>query len=675
QVFQGDQNIALRKKARQSSSGEARLAPEGAVDGNTVGNDAGNPYAHTSDPANPWWEVDLGSEQTIDRMLVWNRSDVNLYSRMNHFRIRVMNADRTVVFEQVIDEAPKPSREITCQSLFVAKAPSPEFEKSAWSLLLNEKTGVDPSRHFRVSGARQPYSLEREETLAAARTIALPVARLAAAYGFQGAAVPSADWFVLALDDAKTGSPRQPVLKELQGHPQALAELLQRRPDDIDLQLTLARRRVDEGQKKLARRQPGAALTDFQSASDAFTRLLDHNPEPQWTVLKPIELQTATSAKLQLQPDGSVFVREPNGKDTFSLMFETDLKGITGLRLEVLADSRLPKGGPGWGENGNFLLNELTVQSAAVGSPDKAKAIALRNAWADFSQMTYGSWDVRGAIDGNSSTGWAVWPEVNKDHTAVFELAERIGYGQTSRLTFRLKHEPINEQNSQSVNQNLNLGNLGRFRLSATTDDKAAALSKLRSDLTSRELANLDMAIGQAFAQQGKTAAAVAVFTRGLDRIKDDQERKPFIEQIQEHQAALTLLAGQRPDDLPLQLAAAKRLAESGKKALAEQRQDEALPQLARARDVFSRLAAEHPESQWTVLQPTEMTSAGGADLTLEADGSIFVSGKNPARDNYDILAPLTNGVMTAVRLEAIPDARLPNSNSGRSDWGEFLLS
>src|SRR5262249_37535708 len=40
QVFRGDQNIALRKKARQSSGGsESRLAAGNAVDGNTVGND------------------------------------------------------------------------------------------------------------------------------------------------------------------------------------------------------------------------------------------------------------------------------------------------------------------------------------------------------------------------------------------------------------------------------------------------------------------------------------------------------------------------------------------------------------------------------------------------------------------------------------------------------------
>src|SRR5262249_20334527 len=124
QVCRGDQNIALRKKARQSSDypgGGPGLAPENAVDGNTVGNDSGNPYAHTAIEDNPWWEVDLGSEQPIDRIVVWNRIEsgpyFGLYARMNHFRVRVLDRSRKVVFEQVVDKAPNPRAEIVPQAL------------------------------------------------------------------------------------------------------------------------------------------------------------------------------------------------------------------------------------------------------------------------------------------------------------------------------------------------------------------------------------------------------------------------------------------------------------------------------------------------------------------------------------------------------------------------------
>ena len=120
-MFQGDQNIALRRKVRQSSTlypaeyavdgntagndrGNRRIyrGPNGSlfVDGNTAANDRGNPYAHTQSEDDPWWEVDLGSEQAIDRIVVWNRVEAGLGIRMNHFRIRVLDHARKVVFEQ-----------------------------------------------------------------------------------------------------------------------------------------------------------------------------------------------------------------------------------------------------------------------------------------------------------------------------------------------------------------------------------------------------------------------------------------------------------------------------------------------------------------------------------------------------------------------------------------------
>src|SRR5436190_463280 len=122
QVFRGDDNIALGKTARQSSEFErSRLPADRAVDGNTTGNDRTNSYAHTQmGLKEAWWEVDLGSEQGIDRLVVWNRTEADYYTRMNHFRVRILDQSRQVVFEQVIDDAPNPSREIDCRSLRVA---------------------------------------------------------------------------------------------------------------------------------------------------------------------------------------------------------------------------------------------------------------------------------------------------------------------------------------------------------------------------------------------------------------------------------------------------------------------------------------------------------------------------------------------------------------------------
>jgi hypothetical protein len=76
---------------------------------------------------------------------------------------------------------------------------------------------------------------------------------------------------------------------------------------------------------------------------------------------------------------------QPALNDSYSPVFPTELKGITGLRLEALADFRLPNSGPGWDYDGNFWLNELTLQVAPAESPDQARSIALRDASADFS--------------------------------------------------------------------------------------------------------------------------------------------------------------------------------------------------------------------------------------------------------------------------------------------------
>jgi len=199
--------------------------------------------------------------------------------------------------------------------------------------------------------------------------------------------------------------------------------------------------------------------------------------EDRWAVLIPIEMKTETGTRLELQKDGSVFAHRHHSlqDDTYSLVSRSELKGITALRLEVLADSRLPHGGPGWGENGNFLLNELTLAAAPGEGPGEAKAIVLRNAWADFSsgRVTSGYWDVQGAVDGDDRTGWAVYPQFNRDHRAVFELATPVGDGRASRLTVRLVH--------RSVDRNRNLGNLGRIRLSVSVDPAVVTRERRRA--------------------------------------------------------------------------------------------------------------------------------------------------------------------------------------------------
>ena len=127
----------------------------------------------------------------------------------------------------------------------------------------------------------------------------------------------------------------------------------------------------------------------------------------------------------------SSFTRaNPAKRDTYTLVFQTELKDITGLRLEALADSAC-QGRTGLEWERNFHVSELTLQAAPPTVPTRARVIALRDAWADFSEVTSdtGVRTFEGRLTETSGTSWAVWPQVNKDHVAVFELAERVGGG------------------------------------------------------------------------------------------------------------------------------------------------------------------------------------------------------------------------------------------------------
>lgn len=77
----------------------------------------------------------------------------------------------------------------------------------------------------------------------------------------------------------------------------------------------------------------------------------------------------------------------------------------------------------------------------------------------------------------------------------------------------------------------------------------------------------------------------------------------------------------------------------------------------------------------WIVLQPTEAKSAGGAELKIDADGSILATGANPATDTFTITAKTNAKGITALRLEVLSHKSLPASGPGRASNGNFVLN
>ncbi len=110
QAFRGTDNVARQGLASQISTdfnGPAELA----IDGNSDGQYAGKSVSHTAAADNPWWELDLRTEQPLDRVLLWNRTDAGTENRLNHYRVAILNEQREVVWEETHTEPPQPSRE------------------------------------------------------------------------------------------------------------------------------------------------------------------------------------------------------------------------------------------------------------------------------------------------------------------------------------------------------------------------------------------------------------------------------------------------------------------------------------------------------------------------------------------------------------------------------------
>ena len=90
EVFVGGSNIALNKAATQSSDLGSLYTASVAVDGVKTGNTA---FTSTQFEANPWWQVDLGSAQNIEQIIVHNTKRAADITRLDGFTISILNAN------------------------------------------------------------------------------------------------------------------------------------------------------------------------------------------------------------------------------------------------------------------------------------------------------------------------------------------------------------------------------------------------------------------------------------------------------------------------------------------------------------------------------------------------------------------------------------------------------
>jgi hypothetical protein len=109
QVFSGGENVALKGSATQISTAFGG-DPHRAIDGNTDGEYfSGNSVSHTGDGDNLWWEVDLKSVQKVDSVMIWNRTDGGVGSKLKGAHVLLLDDKRKEVWRTEITIAPAPS--------------------------------------------------------------------------------------------------------------------------------------------------------------------------------------------------------------------------------------------------------------------------------------------------------------------------------------------------------------------------------------------------------------------------------------------------------------------------------------------------------------------------------------------------------------------------------------
>ncbi|WP_010582344.1 PSD1 and planctomycete cytochrome C domain-containing protein [Schlesneria paludicola] len=208
---------------------------------------------------------------------------------------------------------------------------------------------------------------------------------------------------------------------------------------------------------------------------------------PRWTSLKLANAGDNGQRYFDMD-DGSILAQgyAPT-KFTTLLRGDTDLKGITAIRLEQLNDPNLPCNGPGRSSLGTAALSEISVSVVNQKNPEQQSTVKFVKATADFGNAEKeleeqykdksGKRRVTGpvdfAIDGNDDTAWGIDAgpgRRNVPRQAVFVAEQPFGFEEGTTLTISLK------QNHGGWNSDDNMNhNLGRFRLSATSAANAVA--------------------------------------------------------------------------------------------------------------------------------------------------------------------------------------------------------
>ena len=218
------------------------------------------------------------------------------------------------------------------------------------------------------------------------------------------------------------------------------------------------RQRVAEIEAQLAdvNQRLEQMATELAISQDQWeNETLAGSSESVWQPLTPDQLHAMHQTLTQLD-DGSILASGANPRnDTYTIIAKSEPEQITAIRLDALKHESHTQGGLARSDSGNFVLTEIEISVQHLGD-DKATPVKIVSAEATYEQ---GDLKVDRVFDGKPNTGWAVYEgkPIDREHAAVFRLAERLTVEKGATLMIVLRHD------SPHVSHNI-----GRFRLSVS---------------------------------------------------------------------------------------------------------------------------------------------------------------------------------------------------------------
>jgi hypothetical protein len=98
-VIVDNENVAKQGKASQSSTSFGGTADR-AIDQNTSGEFSKNSVTHSEKSESPWWELDFQKEFSIDKLVLWNRTDGDHASRLNGAVVTLLDSNRKTIWTE-----------------------------------------------------------------------------------------------------------------------------------------------------------------------------------------------------------------------------------------------------------------------------------------------------------------------------------------------------------------------------------------------------------------------------------------------------------------------------------------------------------------------------------------------------------------------------------------------